>query len=805
MPFQLQFRTILDRLAALACAMVLAVSLCARAGAQANLVVNPGFESVDSDNHAVGWSEPWSRDPGAIAVTMDAVDAHGGGECAQVVATGTRDWSYAQENMVPVSAGQIYELSAWIKCRQVDLTQLCVVTRDQAGNVMNWTAGLVGTSGTHDWRRIASRVLVPDRCASLQFRVIGYGGGTSWIDDTSLTRVGDIADLATHWSGRVFHLSNAVLSVSLNPETTALTVTDLRTRHVWTEFAAGGHPIVLAVKQPSRNEADLALLNETGELSFSADITVPPDSPQIRITIAGDAPLNAPLAFPLPFETHPSDQLVMPMNEGMLFPAVDSTIATQTFETFNGHGGLSMPWAGVVGAGGSGVMLLIRTPDDAQVAMDRVDNGPLFLRPEWVASLGKISYPRKLTYVFVASGGYVAQAKWYRAYAKQAGLFKTLAEKRKANPNVEKLIGAVDVWQPAWIGDADQPVALCKEMKSLGMDHVLWSAGGTPEQIRAIDALGYLTGKYDQYQDQYPPDSGAAMFPARWPADLEEQWDGSMTLGWLGDVWKNGVDTKVQAGVCNARREVEIASAVIPQDLATTPYTARFLDTDTASPWREDYNPLHPMTRSDDRLYRMKLLDLCTDKLKLVTGSETGIDAAVPYLDYFEGMMSVSEYRYPDDGRNVEKIVDPTPDILKFMVGPKYRIPLFELVYHDCVVDYWYWGDYTNKMPAVWAKRDLFNILYGTPPEFMFDAKFWAANRDHFVKTYNDVCPIVRRLGYSEMLSHVFLNADHTVQQTKWSNGTTITVNLGDSPYKPATGAEVGPMRWVVAESPRKK
>jgi hypothetical protein len=139
------------------------------------------------------------------------------------------------------------------------------------------------------------------------------------------------------------------------------------------------------------------------------------------------------------------------------------------------------------------------------------------------------------------------------------------------------------------------------------------------------------------------------------------------------------------------------------------------------------------------------------------------------------------------------------------MVGPKYRIPLFELVYHDCVVDYWYWGDYTNKMPAVWAKRDLFNILYGTPPEFMFDAKFWAANRDHFVKTYNDVCPIVRRLGYSEMLSHVFLNADHTVQQTKWSNGTTITVNLGDSPYKPATGAEVGPMRWVVAESPRKK
>ena len=54
-------------------------------------------------------------------------------------------------------------------------------------------------------------------------------------------------------------------------------------------------------------------------------------------------------------------------------------------------------------------------------------------------------------------------------------------------------------------------------------------------------------------------------------------------------------------------------------------------------------------------------------------------------------------------------------------MGHFYRIPLWELVYHDCVVAQWYWGDYNNKAPEVWPRRDLFNTLYATPPMFMFD------------------------------------------------------------------------------------
>ena len=83
-----------------------------------------------------------------------------------------------------------------------------------------------------------------------------------------------------------------------------------------------------------------------------------------------------------------------------------------------------------------------------------------------------------------------------------------------------------------------------------------------------------------------------------------------------------------------------------------------------------------------------------------MTGSETGHEAAVPYVHYFEGMLSLGPYRVPDAGRDMQRILDDVPEqVAKFQTGHFYRLPLWELVYHDCVVAQWYWGDYNNKLP----------------------------------------------------------------------------------------------------------
>jgi hypothetical protein len=183
----------------------------------------------------------------------------------------------------------------------------------------------------------------------------------------------------------------------------------------------------------------------------------------------------------------------------------------------------------------------------------------------------------------------------------------------------------------------------------------------------------------------------------------------------------------------------------------------------------------------------------------LVTGCETGHDAAVPFLHYFEGMMSLGPYRVPDAGRDMARIWTNAPAaVVKFQLGHAYRLPLWELVYHDCVVAQWYWGDYNNKLPMLWDKRDLFNALYATPPMFMFNRRLWQENRDRFVQSYRNTCPWVREVGYSEMTDHRFLTPDRNVQQTVFANGRTITVNFGSEPFKLPDGHTVAGMGFQV-------
>jgi len=770
-----------------------------------NLLTNPTF---DGSPAPTGWDQIWSRDAGGATESVDADHpSTSTGPSLKVASTSDKDWSVGQSKPVAVKRGDILTLSGWLKANGDGNTQLSLHTCDSAGNTLDWMAGLIQLSGTSEWQFFTRKFVVPAGCATVQYRLTGDGHETSWLSTPSLQADGNVNSMVLRWNGKVFTLHAAPLSVRFNPSHATLAIMDKRNGHAWWQMPVSSGVIVRDVKAVSPTELRCALWDVANDLHLAAEFKL--TASELTVSLHGDGAVHTPVAFPLPFHTDAGDGLVVPLNEGILYPVDDQSIQPYRLPTYMGNS-TSMPWTGVVSKTGAGLMTVIETPNDAAFDIERpsppapspVGTGEVMMTraiaeltcaPVWEATKGRFGYARRLSYVVFDKGGYVAQAKWYRRYAQKTGQFKTLAQKRKANPNVDRLIGAANIWN--W--DAGK-LDLCREMKSAGMDHILWSNGGNAGEIEAINKLGFLTSRYDIYQDVWPSTAPDYLHKEGWPDDLVLLPGGDWMKGWA-DIATNpdGTKTTYQGGVINSARGLARAKREIPEDLRNIPYTCRFLDTTTASPWREDYSPIHPLTRSQDRANKMALLGFCSGDMKLVTGSETGIDTAAPYVDYFEGMMSLSLYRLEDAGRNMLPPEEATPDIVKFMVGPKYRIPLWELVYHDCVVSYWYWGDYNNKVPSVWRKRDLFNILYATPPMYMFDKSTWASDKNKFVHSYHDICPIVRKLGYDEMLSHAFLNADHTLQETRWKSGTRVVINLGNTPRKTG-GVDVPAMGFRV-------
>ena len=589
-------------------------------------------------------------------------------------------------------------------------------------------------------------------------------------------------------------IRNDALVVTLHTTDGVLSVVDKRTGDTWTQRPVSGRGALLSAEGRGR-VIRWTWRDVRSGLDLQVTAELEGNRPELVLAIVAEGEFAVPIAFPHPFVTERGTYLVVPMNEGISYPVEDETIEPMRLIAYGGHG-ICMSFFGATD-GQRGMMALIETPDDAAIRIERLD-GMLCITPEWDSQKGHFGYPRKLRYVFFDRGGHVGFCKYYRNYAQAQRRFKTLAEKRAENPNVDLLIGAVNVW--CW---ERPPVLIATEMRALGMHYALWSECNQPDDIRSLNELGYLTSTYDIYQDVMNPEIYPKLqwIHPRWP---EKAWPKDLMLGPDGD-WIKGweIETKdggmYPCGVTCDRQAPPYARERTGRELQTLPYTCRFIDTTTATPWRECYHPDHPLTRSESREWKMRLLQIVSEEMHLVTGTETGHDAAVPYVHYFEGMLSLGPYRVPDAGRDMQRIWDEVPDLVgKFQMGHRYRLPLWELVYHDCVLAHWYWGDYSNKLSTLWDKRDLFNVLYGTAPMFMFDRDVWQRYQERFVQSYRTVCPVARAVGYAEMTDHRFLTGDRDVQQTVYANGVTVTVNFSDQEYLLADGTRVGPMGYNV-------
>ncbi|MFO0907454.1 MAG: glycoside hydrolase [Isosphaeraceae bacterium] len=451
------------------------------------------------------------------------------------------------------------------------------------------------------------------------------------------------------------------------------------------------------------------------------------------------------------------------------------------------HGGdrLDMPWVGVTDlASGAGYALILDTPDDAVVeCKSHPFEGRKLSIPQvvWLGSRGTFDHVRAYRYRFVARGGYVALAKAYRALAREQGLLVTLAEKARANPKVAQLFGAVDVW-----GGSPETA---RQARAAGVGPLLLQGRFRPEAIREINALGDLTSEYDNYTDVLPIEAGRSLDSNhdRVPESVVLELGGQRKTAWLTYDKKTQYMKRCPALWLPAAREV------IPRVLAERPFGGRFIDVTTAEGLYECADPAHPLTRRDKRRCGVELLSYVRSQ-GLVVGGEHGIWWAVPYVDYFEGMMSSNPYfAWPAGHLKRPKSRSETYDVEvntwaaydQHGIGHESRVPLWELVFHDCVISTWYWGDSSDYLiqldPSNQERKDAFNALYGTMPMLWADRQGgWQVDRERALRTCRLVGKVHRAVATAELLSHEFVTADRAVQRSTFSNGVVVVANLGN-------------------------
>ncbi|MCS6860481.1 MAG: hypothetical protein NZT92_09200 [Abditibacteriales bacterium] len=614
--------------------------------------------------------------------------------------------------------------------------------------------------------------------------------------------------------GEVYVMENERLRVAVNPIVGSIAVRDKVSGYDWRQpnvgTGASATPRFRNVRTLPNGvafEADFGVTRGKPN-TVIVSLTLPPQGSDLVID-ADMADRHAEVngfAFLEPFvlDTPKGVLAVADYSNGHLYPLDLNPLPRSYFD----GGRLDLPFVGVCDLErGMGYAMILETSDDAAVRCNSYPiSGRSVAAPQviWHPSQGRFAYPRRLIYRFTSSGGYVALAKAYRAYAKEQGLLVTLAEKLQRNPNLRRLFGAPDVW-----GDASLKFA--REAKAAGVDKMLIHGRASPQDMKAINELGYLTSEYDNYTDILPVEEGKEIDSNhdKLPDAAVLKADGQRMTAWL--TW----DKKTQYMKRCPSLWVNAAKVVIPKVLQTHPFLGRFIDVTTAEGLYECYDEKHPLTKAQKRQCGPALLGFVRAQ-NLVVGGEHGIWWAVPYLDYIEGMMSGGFYSWPAGYLIRPKSKDETFDQLgraggmaggfaayeKWGIGHEWRVPLWELVFHDCVVSTWYWGDASDWLlqaaPEVTPNKDAFNILYGTIPLLWANREgSWHTARDVFLRTYRNTCKLHEVIAGTEMLSHEFVTPDHAVQRTKFSDGTTVIVNFGEKPYT----AELGGRKYILPQN----
>lgn len=491
------------------------------------------------------------------------------------------------------------------------------------------------------------------------------------------------------------------------------------------------------------------------------------------------------------------------VQQGLLIPNTwETALEKLLFDGMLCTAGSYMPWFGQV-KNRAGYIAVCEQPWDASYYAEHPANGPYtHVGIKWRPSLGTIHYKRSMKYSFLSDCDYNDLCKIYRTYVKEKGTFRSLAEKACKAP-VDKLIGSAFVhkgiktkvmpdsefFDPA---DPEKNNNLTtfdtrsEEIRhihdDLGVEKLYlhldgWAepgydnqhpdylpaceeAGGWKGMKKLADTIhdcGYLFGIHDQYRDYY--------FAAK---TFDENFGCRQTDGKLLEHsrWAGGHQTYLcatQAPSYVKRNFSEIAENGVDLDCA-------YLDVFTCNEGDECTHPWHKMSRRECHDYRNQCFEYLLSK-GILPSSEEVTDWSIPSLVFSH---------YAPYNFMMEKPGTPRHGI---------PVPLYNLVYHDCTIIPW-------MMEKMSETEDfmLYALLNGGAPYLIRDGAYQNVDgsfdghiqldEKEMATRCKIVCDLHTKIAKCEMVSHEFLDGDINRQQTTFSDGTKVKIDLKTLEYE---------------------
>jgi len=331
----------------------------------------------------------------------------------------------------------------------------------------------------------------------------------------------------------------------------------------------------------------------------------------------------------------------------------------------------------------------------------------------------------------------------------------------------------------------------------LGVDS--WQDGFRhPTAVAKAKELGYLIGPYDSYHSIHHPNEKDTWETAQFDLTLYESGaivnaDGTKSRGFK----KKGYHLSPLVAQPYVESRVNGIVEQMPSDFNTW-----FIDCDAYGELYDDYSTSRPATQLDDMRARLARISWIRDTHNMVVGSEKGAAYSASTIHFAHGMTvpvigwgdpdmksKTSPYYvggyWPPEGPAIHiEQVPLKPNYLYHYYDPRFRLPLYQIVFHDSVITTHHWGSGSLKFENAVGTLALLELLYNVPPLYHLNMEEFSKHKAWIKRHYAFFSPLHRRIGEQAMTDFKWLSDDRLVQRTEFGDIVEIFANFGTDLFR---------------------